>query len=206
MISSFPRLLINSSFVCWIISEAWLPNCPIIIWRAWSGNCIILKYKEYLSELHMNAARVMESSMSFSVWFLLNWLPKAECSVVNGMNQLPSSRKKGKCFRCTKVECITSAPSCCSSLNSSIFFPKELFDNIFCHSGFISFPRSSGLISFKFIFWLILGPSLIISGMISSCSLRVIFSVSRARIKRRVIVRIAASRSAICGYSAVRFL
>ena len=62
-----------------------------------------------------------------------------------------------------------------------------------------------------------LGPSLIISGMISSCSLRVIFSVSRARIKRRVIVRIAfvklgnpsdkaASRSAICGYNAVRFL
>jgi len=52
--------------------------------------------------------------------------------------------------------------------------------------------------------------------MISSCSLRVIFSVSRAKIKRRMIVRIvlmnpgvsakAASLSAICGYNCVRFL
>ena len=59
----------------------------------------------------------------------------------------------------------------------------RLFDNNSCHLGFTSSLKLSGVISFKLIFWLMLGESFIISGMISFCNFWEIFSEFSTQMK-----------------------
>jgi len=119
----------------------------------------------------------------FTSSFLSTTSPISGFSAKKGINQLENSLKKGNIFSIENDPINTSAPSICSSENSSILFIKPgASSNIFSHSGFLSSPKLSSIklsrliLSFKF------GLILIISGMISSLIFCWIFSVSLLRI------------------------